>query len=393
MKKIKYIAWILVFCILISSIAYAATTKKIEDLKGNKKKIEEQMQEKHQEVQSINTEIGKINAEIKELDDKISESQNKLDNIQSKVSNLETEISVNTKNLKIAEDQLSEKEDVLCERLREIYKSGDVAYLEVLLGSSDIVEMLTKAETLKLVMKQDEELINFTKKQINYISDTKTLLKEQKTEYEKQIALEKSEKEKLEVANTNKLNYMSTLQQNREVAEKQYDDFVKQTESISEQILKLEKELEEKRKREEERRKKMANFIPSGSGDFIWPLEGYSSISSYFGYRVHPIFGVTKFHSGIDIPAPSGTPVSAAAEGIVISSGWQGGYGNCVMISHGNGLVTVYGHNSSLKVKVGDYVATGDTISLCGSTGVSTGSHLHFEVRVNGKPQDPFLWL
>ena len=130
-----------------------------------------------------------------------------------------------------------------------------------------------------------------------------------------------------------------------------------------------------------------------GSGELIWPVPGSSRISSYYGYRVHPIFNTQKFHSGIDIPAPQGSPIVASDSGIVIYSGWQGGYGNVVMISHGNDVVTVYAHNSANVVSVGDYVDAGQTISLCGSTGYSTGPHSHFEVRKNGSTTDPMNWL
>lgn len=124
-----------------------------------------------------------------------------------------------------------------------------------------------------------------------------------------------------------------------------------------------------------------------------WPVPGYSTISSPFGYRVHPVLGVSKLHTGIDIPAPTGTPAVAVASGTVIYSGVQGTYGNTVMIRHDNGLVSLYAHNSSLVVKVGDKVKKGQVVTKIGSTGRSTGPHLHFEIRVNGTPQNPLNYL
>ena len=129
------------------------------------------------------------------------------------------------------------------------------------------------------------------------------------------------------------------------------------------------------------------------NGEMLWPLKGYYSISSGFGWRNAPIGSGGERHRGIDIPAPTGTPVYSATDGVVISSGWNGSYGNAVMIKYTNNIVIVYGHNSSLIVRAGQKVSKGQVISLVGSTGNSTGPHLHFEVRYNGYPVDPLKYL
>jgi murein DD-endopeptidase MepM/ murein hydrolase activator NlpD len=128
-----------------------------------------------------------------------------------------------------------------------------------------------------------------------------------------------------------------------------------------------------------------------GSGAFIWPVNGV--ITSPFGYRNHPIFGRSILHSGIDIGVDEGTPVHAADGGVVVEADWIGGYGNAVIIDHGNGLSTLYGHNSSLAVSAGQTVSQGQVIAYAGSTGNSTGPHVHFEVRANGDPVDPNGYL
>ncbi|MFA6670287.1 MAG: M23 family metallopeptidase, partial [Bacillota bacterium] len=128
-------------------------------------------------------------------------------------------------------------------------------------------------------------------------------------------------------------------------------------------------------------------------GKFVWPAPGYTYITSDYGWRLHPIYKTRKYHAGIDIRVPWGKKIVAAGAGKIIYSGTYGGYGKTVMIDHGGGIVTLYAHNSSLKVKVGTVVAAGTTISLAGSTGVSTGPHLHFEVRKDGKVVNPRPWL
>ena len=134
------------------------------------------------------------------------------------------------------------------------------------------------------------------------------------------------------------------------------------------------------------------NYVmPAGGGGMIWPISG--PITSEFGWRTHPIFGNARFHSGLDIGGDYGLPIHAAQSGVVIEAGWIGGYGNTVMIEHGGGIVTLYGHNESLAVGVGQHVNQGDVIAYCGSTGNSTGPHCHFEVRLGGEPVSPWDYL
>ena len=129
------------------------------------------------------------------------------------------------------------------------------------------------------------------------------------------------------------------------------------------------------------------------SGTFTWPLPGYTSASSAYGWRVHPIYGTRKFHKGEDIPAPTGAAIVAAASGTVTTAGWVSGYGNYTVINHGGGVMTAYGHQSAIYVSVGQTVSAGQTIGAVGSTGNSTGPHLHFEVYVNGATQSPMSYF
>ena len=129
------------------------------------------------------------------------------------------------------------------------------------------------------------------------------------------------------------------------------------------------------------------------SGTFTWPLPGYTNASSAYGWRTHPIFGTRKFHKGEDIPAPTGVAIVAAASGTVTTAGWVSGYGNYTVINHGGGVMTAYGHQSAIYVSVGQTVSAGQTIGAVGSTGNSTGPHLHFEVYVNGATQNPMSYF
>lgn len=417
-EKIKKISVVAV-CGLILCPSLVTATSEIEDLKNERTQLDVQIQEQETEIQGINNQLDKVVGEIKALDFQISKSQKELENLNVQIAQLELDIKKNEENLEKARESLEAKQDELNTRIREQYKSGDVIFLEVLMGSSSVKEMLTKLDIVEDVLNQDKELLDFTSKQINYIEETEEKLRNQKEELQIKLDVEKIKKQELEAANNEKIRYMAVLEENRIAAESQYDEFINLTTSLDQKIVQLEEELEAKRKAEEEARKKAEEArrlaaeqrkqslnassnngysdseIASarGEGGLIWPVSSSSRISSYYGYRVHPIFNTRKFHAGIDIPAPTGSAISAAESGIVIYSGWQGGYGNVVMISHGDGLVTVYAHNSANLVSVGDYVDAGDTISLCGSTGYSTGPHLHFEVRINGSTADPLSFL
>lgn len=393
----KLILFVLALVLFTSNIVFADA--KLDSLKDKKKQMDEKVQNQESQIQGLNLQLDQVHQEIRDLDFKIMTSQDELDKINQQLLDLEESIAKNEENLAKAKEKLSSKEEDLNTRLREEYKNGSYVFLEILMDSSSISDMLKRLDVVTNILNQDRELLKFTNKQIAYIRDTENKLKEQKAEYKEKLAAEERKKAELEENNKKKLEFMAILQEDKVQAEAEYNEFVKLTQSLDAEIVKLEKELEEKRKAEEARRKaeeerrKAAGEVVRGNGQLSWPVPGYSSISSYYGYRVHPIFNTKKFHSGIDIPAPMGTPVKAAMSGIVIFSGWQGGYGNVVMISHGGDLVTVYAHNSSNKVSVGDYVDRGQTISLMGSTGFSTGSHSHFEVRINGSTVNPLAYL
>lgn len=381
---------------LFNSIAFADA--KLNKLKKEKEKLNEKMENQQEQIQGLNIQMNQVANEIKALDYQIMKSQEELDTLNSQLLELESSILKNEENLALAKEKLNAKEEELNIRIREQYKNGDVIFLEVLMGSSSISEMLTRMDVISNILNQDKELLNFTNNQITYIRDTEEKLKIEKAEYQRKLEAEIIKKAELETNNNKKIAYMAVLESDKKTAEAEYDEFVNLTTSLDSKIVKLEKELEEKRKAEEARRKaaqeaaKSANVV-YGNGELGWPVPGYSNISSYYGYRQHPIFQTRKFHAGIDIPAPTGTAVKAALSGIVIYSGWQGGYGNVVMLSHGNNMVTVYAHNSANIVSVGDYVDRGQTIALMGSTGYSTGPHTHFEVRINGATVNPLAYL
>lgn len=391
---------------MIGSSPVVMANKQLESMKKEQAEIKEQMENKQTEISDISSDINNVNEEIKVLDSQIRQSEMELSKIQEEINILNEKINETLAQLNDARDNLFEKEDELSSRVREQYMNGDVVFLDIIFGSSSISEMLTKVDIVQSVINQDKELMEFTDRQIDFIEKIEDKLRIQENELREIRKQELEKKSQLETNNAKKESLLKSLVSNKEFAEVEYSKYEGQNTNLAQKIQQLEKELEEKRIAEEKRRAEEARRaaqrenrahvetkVPSGTGKLAWPVQGHNRISSPYGYRTHPIFGTRLYHAGLDIPAPTGTPITAAADGIVIFAGWQGGYGNCVMISHGNGLVTLYAHNSSLSVLVGDYVTKGETLALCGSTGYSTGPHLHFEVRVDGSTVDPMGWL
>ena len=304
--------------------------------------------------------------------------------------------------------ELNEKHSVLENRVRDIYINGQISYLDVLFGAKDFGDFLTRMDLLKRVMIRDSELVSDV---LAYQTEIKEVGKQLEADkrIQEELATKAQSAMEIKLEKVAKQQALIDLMENdKEVYDRQYDEMMASSAEVTRLIN--EKQEEMRRAAEEARRQaemearaaKSGNveFIPEDDGGYImqsygggmiWPISG--PITSEFGWRTHPIFGSARFHSGLDIGGDYGMPIYAAASGVVIESGWIGGYGNTVMIEHGNGIVTLYGHNESLAVGVGQSVNQGDVIAYCGSTGNSTGPHCHFEVRLGGEPVSPWDYL
>ncbi|MBL7574796.1 peptidoglycan DD-metalloendopeptidase family protein [Peptoniphilus asaccharolyticus] len=407
MKKMQASVAILSATVLLSGSVYASSSsleKQKANIQKQKQQISEQLQNSKKNINEVQKNVNTVQSEIIDLDKKIGGLSNSIYALETEIAFLKNDIEKKTQELAEAQADLEKSRKQFTERVRAMYMNGKVEYIEVILNSKNIEDLLLNYEVVSSIADFDKKLLDEISEKIDVIENTKKALEENKVKIEQSKGQLEAEKSQYLSINQKKQEYMNKLQQDVATYTKEYEAAENEWTNLDKEISRLQNEIKiakEREKLESQQAKfrinKSANLRnldlgPRSGANLSWPVPGNYSISSPFGYRTHPILGTSRFHSGVDIPASTGTPVIAVRAGTVIMSKFMNGYGNVVMIDHGD-IVTVYAHNSALKVVPGQSVRVGDVVALVGSTGLSTGPHLHFEVRVGGQPVNPLNYI
>jgi len=377
MKFYKAIAFTLVLALMFSVMPVFGQ-KYSDDLKELQKQYEEnnrkiELTKKQQAAKQ--QESKNVAKQIEELDSKLEVAEKNLEIVESQLSELEGKIAITQRELDRAIEGAEAQRELLHKRVRIMYQNGSVGYLAVLLNATSFSDFISRLDLMRKIINYDvnqlkerityKDLIDSKKQQLEMEQQQKEELKNEIVRKKEEVELTKEEKEKI----------LKELNMDIKELEKQLDKLLEDSAKLQKEIVK---------------RQSSGDYI---GGEMAWPAPGYTKVTSPYGYRVHPILKTKKLHTGVDLGVPSGSDVVAANAGKVILAQYYGNYGNTVIIDHGGKISTLYAHNSKLLVKEGDVVARGQVIAKSGSTGLSTGPHLHFEVRINGNHTDPMPYI
>lgn len=397
MKKIISIA-LLIAILSISVLSFAATAAELNEQKEN---LQDQIDENQEKIDTIDNEVDSVLLEIEELDGEISAKEEEIETLNTELTNLNNEISELEAKLNEEQEKYDEQYDTLCKRLVAQYKMGNTSYLDVLLNSKSLSDFISRYYIIGKIADYDTKLLDQIEEQKTTIENSKKEVETKKSEVSEKQAQVKTEELRLSNARANKNKYVSQLTDEQKALQAQIDKY-------NEEMKQTERELQEIA-RQSQSSSSGGGYVYTG-GLLDWPCPVYSRISSYFGGRNSPGGGVgSTNHKGIDIAAAGGNKIVSAESGTVIKvsntcthnygktpstrCGCGGGYGNYLMISHGNGLVTLYAHCSTISVSVGQTVSKGQQIATVGTTGYSTGNHLHFGVLLNGTYVNPMSYF
>lgn len=361
---------------LVSSLTFAGAAEDADELQDKLSSLEDEKAAVKEKIAELTKQASDVEATRAALQSEIDLTKEEISTVEAYIERLQDQIDVKTTELAAAEEALEQKEEEFALTVRTTYEQGDASYLEVLLNSTSFSDLLSRMEIITAIMDDNKKIVaeyTAAKEDIEQkkqeLEDTQASQKE----YQENLSYKVDE---LAASEAEQAALAESIQAYKAESEAEYDRISNEMQDVSNQIAAL-----------------SAQSAASGgvpySGTFVWPTPSCTTTSSVYGYRVHPIYGTVKFHAGEDIPASYGAEILAAASGTVTTAGWVSGYGNYTVIDHGGGTMTAYGHQSSILVSVGQHVEQGQLIGYVGSTGNSTGPHLHFEVYQNGSTVDP----
>ncbi len=381
-KSIVKFGYVIVLATLTSQLVFGSNTSSLINQQNS---LEEQIKQAEENVKNAKEDREKIVAELEFAEIELAKAKEDLKVINEEVEDVREELVQAEEDYDIATEKRDKQYEDLKDRLSFMYVHGDAGYTDVLLESTDVSDFFKRVEYINSIIKHDKEILNSLEEIQRQIDEQVTLINQKKTEVESLQAQQKAKTQELQVKQSNREGALSKINSNIDAQQ----DVVY---SLEKENAKIEAMIKEAQKNAQENNNNNDSYTYTG-GELAFPAPQYVRMSSDYGSRIHPISGKKQFHTGMDFATGYGTDIVAAEAGVVISASYLSGYGNTVIINHGNGLSTLYAHNSSLDVKVGDSVVRGERIAGAGSTGNSTGNHLHFEVRKNGAHQDPKSYI
>jgi murein DD-endopeptidase MepM/ murein hydrolase activator NlpD len=372
----------------------ASSTAKIDQelnqLKQKQAEAKQKANDASKQISKVQTEKVQTAQDMNSLLGQLNDAGKKLSDLNEQIDTVSENLQTNGKQLDEAVDRVASRDQMLKSRLRLMYMNGFVSYMDVLLSATSFSDFLNRLDALKSIVNQDKEILASNRKDRDTVALKKEQTEKQLTEVKQLYEQANQVRDELQVKEKEKEVKIASLTK----IEKDLEHISEENEKLLIQFAAQEAALQAKKRAAA--KADTSNLFTYSGGKFGFPLVIKASLTSDFGLRVNPVTGKKdEFHKGIDLGAPNGTSILAAENGVVIVASWWNGYGNTVIIDHGNGVWTLYGHirNDGIVVKKGDSVKRGQKIAEVGSTGQSTGNHLHFEVRKNEQPIDPKPFL
>lgn len=374
MKRFRQVLTTSLVLLLIFVMALPALANDLAKQQAEYEKVQKQIADMEKRIYNNTQQAKSVSSEITRLDKEIHQADEQLSYLESRLQTTEKEIEVTEKELAEAEEKLEFRQEMLKTRLRALYERGPISYLEVLFNARSFSDFVNRIGMLQRVVAQDVTVVDSIKVEKASIEDQKQLLETKRNELAGLRRETDRNRSAIVSRKAERDSYKNQLAKDRA----EWEKTLLTLEKVEREIEALIREAQSKNP-----------DAGSGTGTYTWPTPGCTKINSGYGQRKDPISGRPSFHYGIDIGAPMGAKIVAADAGTVLYAGWMTGYGQVVILDHGNNRSTVYAHTSVLMVSNNQKVLKGQQIAKVGSTGWSTGPHLHFEFRINGAKQNP----
>lgn len=397
MKKI--IIWV---CIALLSGTFLGTAGATgtDEKKNDFNQVNQDMVKIRENISILKESQNKVSTEIDKLGQTIENKEAELQKVKELLADTQNHLEQISKELDRAQKDAQKQNEMMKKRLRAMYMTGSTSYISLLLEAKDFNDFLDRYRLISKVVRYDRNLLSTMEQKELDISEKKGLLEEEKKSIQVIQQDIQQQKQSIEKDKRIKTELLGKIVDQKEESEKDLEELV----AISKQ---LEKTIQDLQAKEAVKRKSQQKPVEKITGEkFAWPVPGFYNITSLFGFRIHPILKIKKMHTGIDISSNYegqakmsiyGTNFTATADGVVLFAGLmpslETGYGRCVIIDHGDGISTLYGHGSQILVQEGQTVKKGQVVMKVGSTGTSTGAHAHFEIRIDGIPTDPAAYL